>query len=75
MAQDKPTASSSKSAKPAAEASMPMPKPAPEMTKLIKMMGGKLDGHGEERSQSHDAQGRDGQGHGDHDRRARVECH
>jgi hypothetical protein len=40
MAQDKPTATNPKSAKPAAEASMPIPKPAPEMTKLIKMMGG-----------------------------------
>ena len=40
IAQDKPMASNSKSPKPAAEATMPTPKPAPEMTKMIKMMSG-----------------------------------
>jgi hypothetical protein len=38
VAQDKQAVS--KAAKPTAEASMPMPKPDPEMTKLIKMMSG-----------------------------------
>jgi hypothetical protein len=40
MAQDKTAASNSKPAKPAAQASMSTPTPAPEMTKLIKMMSG-----------------------------------
>jgi hypothetical protein len=37
-AQDKPAAA--KASKPATEASMPMPKPDPQMTKMIKMMAG-----------------------------------
>lgn len=41
IAQDKPMSSNAKSNKPASsEASMPMPKPDPQMTKLIKMMAG-----------------------------------
>jgi hypothetical protein len=39
-AQDKPAASGAKTAKPAADVGMTMPKPDAQMTKLIKMMGG-----------------------------------
>ncbi len=38
--QDKPAASAAKDAKPAGDMAMPMPKPDPQMTKLIKMMAG-----------------------------------
>ena len=50
-------------AKASDQMAMPVPQPAPEMTKMIKMMAGSLDGGREARPQSDDAQRRRRQRH------------